>query len=166
MKKISLILLLMTAIFVLPAAAGRPDGKEKVITVSQLPQKSQEYIKANFEGKTVTTVHEIVKSNSKQYEVQFSDGTKVEFGGKGGLKSVKGHGNAIPATSVPPQITSYVNSKYPGVTITNINHENKAWNTRLSNGLKVKFDDKFKMVSTKQATEVKKGKVKKVKKEK
>ena len=160
MKKISLFLLLMTAIFALPATAGRPDGKEKVITVSQLPTKSQEYIKANFGDKTVTTVHEIVKTDSKQYEVLFNDGTKVEFGGKGGLKSVKGHGKAIPASSIPTQITTYINAKYPGVSVTNVNHENKAWNTRLSNGLKVKFDEKFKVVSVKQATETKSEKKK------
>ena len=61
---------------------------DKPITVEQLPQKAQQFIKQYFADKTVTLAKMERDFMDKSYEVLFSNGEKVEFDKNGEWKDV------------------------------------------------------------------------------
>ena len=70
---------------------------DKPITVEQLPQKAQQFIKQYFADKTVTLAKMERDFMDKSYEVLFSNGEKVEFDKNGEWKDVDCKQSVVPA---------------------------------------------------------------------
>ena len=119
---------------------------DRPIAVENLPQKAQQFIKKYFANVGVTYVTEDRDVISKDYEVMFADGTKVDFAGNGEWTSVECKGVAVPADIVPQQIKDYVKQNYPDVQIRKIDRDRNDYEVSLSNRLELTFNKDFKLV--------------------
>ena len=72
--------ILFTALALLwGAGSALADGRERIVTVQQLPQAAQEFLKQHFDSLTVAYVAEDVKLFGSEYEVVYTDRTEVDL---------------------------------------------------------------------------------------
>lgn len=119
---------------------------DKPIDVADLPQAAQQLLSKEFSGKKVAMAKVETGVFEKSYEVVFTDGDKVEFDKSGNWTEVKCKQGVVPSSIVPTQIASYVKTNYPGQTIRSIEYEAKEYEIKLSGGLEITFNKKFKVV--------------------
>ena len=121
-------------------------SSDRPITVENLPQKAQQFIKRYFSSVGVTFAKEDRDLLSKEYEVLFDDGSKVEFTADGKWKSVERKGVEVPADIVPQQIKDYIAKSYPDAQIRKIERDRNEYEVSLSNRLELKFNKDFKLI--------------------
>lgn len=129
MKKIAMIAM------VLVVALAAVSARDKIVSADQLPKTAQDFISANFAGKTV----QYVEKDFNEFEVQLSDRTEIKFGGNGDWESIKCY-EGIPAGVLPEAVTSYVKKNFADAKIV---EAEKDWNSielKLSNRMEVFFD--------------------------
>ncbi|MBQ2429719.1 MAG: PepSY-like domain-containing protein [Alistipes sp.] len=119
---------------------------DRPIAVENLPQKAQQFIKKYFANVGVTYVTEDRDVISKDYEVMFADGSKVDFAANGEWTSVECKGKAVPAGIVPQQIEAYVKQNYPDAHIRKIDRDRTDYEVSLSNRLELTFNKNFKLI--------------------
>ena len=123
------------------------DGHERAITVQQLPQPAQEFLKQHFDSLTVAYVVEDVKHFGSEYEVVYTDRTEVDFRRDGQWESVERKYAPVPASIVPKQIAEFVASRnFPGQFIKKLARDPYTWEIELSSGLEIKFDMQFNVI--------------------
>ncbi|MEN9919830.1 MAG: hypothetical protein RL662_2266 [Bacteroidota bacterium] len=143
MKKI-LVLFVALVTFSFTASAG----DDIPIQFNELPKVSIQFIKNNFQEKSVALVKKENDFFDVSYDVIFTNGDKVEFDKKGNWTKVSAAQATFPKGIVPAQITNYVNQKYPNTYIMEIEKTDyKGYEVDLSNGLELKFNKAFKLVS-------------------
>ena len=129
MKKIAMIAM------VLVVALAAVSARDKIVSADQLPKTAQDFISANFAGKTV----QYVEKDFNEFEVQLSDRSEIKFGGNGEWESIKCY-EGIPAGVLPEAVTSYVQKNFADAKIV---EAEKDWNSielKLSNKMEVFFD--------------------------
>ena len=142
MKKMILaVALLLTGI-----VSAQADGREKPITIDNLPKAAQEFLATYFKDLTVAYAVEESKYFGSEYEVTYTDRTEVEFRADGQWSAVDRKYSAVPAAIVPAQIADYVKKNFAGESIRKIDRNKYTWEVELSNGLEIKFDRKFQVV--------------------
>ena len=142
MKKLFLIAFALVFAF----SAVKADERDRIITKEQLPAAAQQLIAKYFAGLKISLVKEDRELSSRNYEVLFSDGTKLEFTRNGEWKEVDCRKNSVPAELVPQKIGDIVASRYPEAKIVQIDRDRNDYEVKLSNGLELTFDKKFNLV--------------------
>ena len=123
------------------------DGRERPITVEQLPQAAQEFVGTYFKDLTVAYVIEDKDTFKTDYEIVFTDRTEVDFSQDGQWKSVDRKYSAVPETIVPQQIRNYVNGlNNSDQEIRKIERKAYGWEAELSNGMEIEFNKNFEVV--------------------
>ncbi|RLZ11848.1 PepSY-like domain-containing protein [Faecalibacter macacae] len=117
-------------------------AQDQIVTFNQLPTKGQNFISKYFQKGQVSTVILDNDYISKDYDVVLTNGTKIEFDGKGNWKEVDGKRNAIPTTFIPQSILNYVNKSFPNTKIIKIEKNRFSYDVELTNGLDLEFDSK------------------------
>ena len=117
-------------------------AQDQIVTFNQLPKKGQNFISKYFQKGQVSTVVLDNDYISKDYDVVLTNGTKIEFDGKGNWKEVDGKRNAIPTTFIPQSILNYVNKSFPNTKIIKIEKNRFSYDVELTNGLDLEFDSK------------------------
>ena len=114
MKKMILaVALLLTGI-----VSAQADGREKPITIDNLPKAAQEFLATYFKDLTVAYAVEESKYFGSEYEVTYTDRTEVEFRADGQWSAVDRKYSAVPAAIVPQQIADFVaKMKLPPVSL-------------------------------------------------
>lgn len=138
MKKIAMIAM------VLVLALAAVSARDRIVSADQLPKAAQDFIAANFAGKTV----QYVEKDFNEYEVQLSDRSEITFGGNGEWESIKSY-EGIPAGVLPEAVTSYVQKNFADAKIV---EAEKDWNSielKLSNRMEVFFDKNGKYMGQK-----------------
>ena len=93
MKKMILaVALLLTGI-----VSAQADGREKPITIDNLPKAAQEFLATYFKDLTVAYAVEESKYFGSEYEVTYTDRTEVEFRADGQWSAVDRKYSAVPA---------------------------------------------------------------------
>ena len=123
--------------------ASFADGRERPITLEQLPAPAQEFLASNFKDLTLAFAVEDPKFIGSEYEVIYTDRTEVEFDSDGAWTSVGSRYAAVPADIVPEQIKSYVAQTFPNQQVRKIERKRYSWEVELSNGLEIEFDKQF-----------------------
>ncbi len=113
---------------------------EKAITFEQLPAQAQQIIKSNFTEKKLALVKVETDLMGKDYDVVFTDGTKIEFDGNGKWTNIDCNFSAVPSALVPEAILTKVKELYPDATVNEIEREKRGFDVKLSNGMELKFD--------------------------
>ncbi len=142
MKKI-LVACVMFLATVVTASAAR-DGKP--ITMNQLPDAAQTFLKTHFADKTPAFVSKEKKLLGVEYTVYYVDNVTVEFNSSGEWTEVECKRSAVPATLVPEAITKLVKSTYPTAVIKKIDTMKRFWEVELDNGIELRFDQQFNLI--------------------
>ena len=121
-------------------------GNDRIITVTELPAVSQQFIKAHFAGVEVSYAKVDEEMFDKDYKVVFVNGSKVEFAKNGQWTDVDCKYGEVPAAVVPQQIRDYVAQHFAGRKIVSIDRDKRDYEVKLDNGLELKFDLKFRLI--------------------
>lgn len=122
------------------------DERDRVITKEQLPTAAQSLLTTYFSDLKISLVKEDREFISRNYEVIFADGTKVEFTRNGEWKELDCRKNAVPAALIPTSIKNFVTERYPDAKILQIDRDSNDYEVKLSNKLELTFDKKFNLV--------------------
>lgn len=135
----------MTALlFVLATTAC--GGRDRVITVSQLPAQAQTLIKEHFAASQVALVQKEKDGLKVSYDVVTADGFKLEFDKNGEWTDISCKPQAVPAKLIPTAISSYVSQQFGNAMIVKIERNSRGYEIELSTGLEVKFNNNFQVV--------------------
>lgn len=142
MKKLFLIAFALVFAF----STVKADERDRIITKEQLPAAAQQMITKYFGGLKISLVKEDRELASRNYEVLFSDGTKLEFTRNGEWKEIDCRKNSVPAELIPQQVVAFVAERYPDAKIVQIDRDRHDYEVKLSNGLELTFDKKFNLI--------------------
>ena len=81
------------------------------------------------------------------YEVILSDGTKLEFNSSGEWKEINGHHKKIPDGIIPDMIALKIAELYRQSYAVKAEKDGRNLEIELSNGLELKFDKNFNLIS-------------------
>lgn len=141
MKKL---LLLLACMFTLSTVAVA--DTDKPIQIGQLPTPAQTFITTYFSKHKVALAKMESDLLSKNYEVIFTNGDKVEFDRRGDWTEVKCTQNPVPDDIVPPAILAYVKTNYPDAAILKIERSKKEYEVKLSNRWEIKFNNRMQVI--------------------
>lgn len=141
MKKLATLLLCLVALCTTACA-----DNERPIQVSQLPAIAQQFIQKHFAGNKVALAKVDNELLSKNYEVIFSNGDKVDFDSKGNWEEIDCKFSSVPTAAIPAPIQKYIQENYPGETVKKIEKDRKEYELKLSNRVELTFDTKFNLI--------------------
>lgn len=72
--------------------------------------------------------------------MQFSNQTEIEFDKKGNWKEVDAKTGKVPKSIIPKKIASYIKANFPKEDVTKIEIGSSGYETKLTNGLELKFN--------------------------
>lgn len=138
MKKI-----LFSAVFLLATATmatASMTSDDRAVTVAQLPQKAQQFIKQHFASEKVSYAKQDTGLFDGDYEVIFTNGKKVEFTKKGEWKDIECKQSEVPAAIIPQRLKAYVTQHHATEKIVDINRDSNDYEIKLSNGIELIFN--------------------------
>lgn len=141
MKKIIFLLVCLFSVQTLLWA-----DNDKPIQIGQLPTKTQTLITTYFKGHKVAFAKVESGIFSKNYDVIFTNGEKLEFNRSGDWTEVQCLRSEVPAAIIPEAIRSYVKENYPDAKILQIEHNDKEYEVKLSNRWEITFDSQYRVI--------------------
>lgn len=123
----------------LPATAG----DDKPISISQLPAAAQQMIKKHFPNRKVALAKMESGFFSREYNVIFTNGEKIEFDKNGNWTEIDCKHSSVPASLIPVRIANYVKRNYPECHILKIEADDDEYEVKLSNRIEITFNKKF-----------------------
>ncbi len=116
------------------------NAQKTVIKKEALPANAQTFLKTHFGSKKPSYILEDKEILSTEYKVQFDNKTEIEFDKKGNWKEVDAKDNKMPSSIIPKKIASYIKANFPKEKITKIELGSSGYETKLTNGLELKFN--------------------------
>ena len=115
------------------------NAQKTVIKKEALPANAQAFLKTHFGSKKPSYILEGKEILSTEYKVQYDNKIEIEFDKKGNWKEVDGKSAKIPSSIIPKKIASYVKDNFRKEKITKIEIGTSGYETKLTNGLELKF---------------------------
>ncbi|MCQ2285595.1 MAG: PepSY-like domain-containing protein [Bacteroidales bacterium] len=132
MKRIVAVLSISFLVLTICAACSR----EHTVTVDQLPQVAEQFIKTHFSEYNISAIMKDFDS----YEVIFSNGYKIEFDRKGNWEEVDCVSDAVPTAILPAPINNYMVTSFADNFIVDITKDKRKYEAELNNGIDLEFD--------------------------
>lgn len=138
------------AVFLCGVISSYADNDVVVQDMKQLPSNAQTFVKQYFADLTFSYL-KIDKElfEATPYEVNFADGSKIDFDKNGVWQEIDCKSGVVPAVLVPEKIASYVaaGKSAPVGKIVKIERTDRSgYEIKLDNGLVLEFDQKCKFV--------------------
>jgi len=117
--------------------------KEEVISETNLPASSQEFIKTHFPGVTVTRIVKDTEGLGIDYTVYLSNGFDIDFDKNGNWDDVDGHTNPVPQSILnllPSGIVAYVSANHSNLQIVEVNRESYGYEIGLTGDVDLRFN--------------------------
>ena len=127
MKKFTI---LLASLAVMASSVPAFAGKDRIITVGELPAVAQQFVQTHFKAVEVSYAKVDEELFDKDYKVVFVNGSKVEFAKDGAWKEVDCKYGEVPAAIVPQQIRDYVAKNFAGRKIVSIDRDKRDWEAR------------------------------------
>lgn len=121
-------------------------GEDTPVTVSQLPQKAQQFIQKYYNVSDVSYAKMDKDWFETSYDVVFDNGTELEFNKDGEWIKVEQKHAPLPKGIVPAAIQEYVKTYYPKAKIMEIKREHREYEVELNNGIELTFSKDFKLI--------------------
>lgn len=141
MKKMMLILACVFSF----VACIKADNYQPV-TRTQLPQKAQTFLSAHFADAKTSLMRRELDVMELNYDVIFTDGSKVEFDHRGNWTEVDCVNHPLPEGIVPAEITNYINAHYPGAKVVKIERDHREYEVKLNNRVELTFNKKLQLI--------------------
>jgi hypothetical protein len=116
------------------------NAQKTAIKKEALPGNAQTFLKTHFGSKKPSYILEDKEILSTEYKVQFSNQTEIEFDKKGNWKEVDAKTGKVPKSIIPKKIASYIKANFPKEDVTKIEIGSSGYETKLTNGLELKFN--------------------------
>ena len=130
----------------LTISTGVRADDDRPVRFDQLPAKAQAYVKKYFPQEKVALAKMEKDFFDKKYEVIFANSSKVEFFKDGTWKEVDCKYSTVPEAVIPEAILRYVKATYPDHKVVKIEKEDRGYEAKLANGMKLEFDNKFNLI--------------------
>lgn len=121
------------------AVAGSVETK-KPVQADRLPQAAQTFIATHCAGEVPVLVLREYDDFRRSYEATLVDGTKIKFRRSGEWKSFESHARPVPAALVPPQISGYLDTNFPGTAVMELSISGRDIELGLDNRVELTFD--------------------------
>ena len=118
MKKFTI---LLASLAVMASSVPAFAGKDRIITVGELPAVAQQFVQTHFKAVEVS----YAKVDEELFDCKYGE---------------------VPAAIVPQQIRDYVAKNFAGRKIVSIDRDKRDWEVKLDNGLDLKFDLQFRLI--------------------
>ena len=141
MKKIFL-----TLAFMFTLAASACEVYYQFIDDVQLPEKAQTFLSTYFPEVNISLARKEIDAMEMNYDVIFTDGSKVEFDRKGNWIEVDCLTHPVPDGIVPNGIKKVINAKYPEAKIIKIERDNREIDVTLSNRVELTFNNHLQLI--------------------
>ena len=125
--------------------AAKADN-DRVVSKDKLPVAAAKFLADNFANNKISYVKEERDFLEKNFEVVFTDGSKIEFLRNGEWKEVDCRYSEVPASIVPELKKKYVKAHYPAEKILQIDRDRHDYEIRLSNRLELTFDKNYNII--------------------
>lgn len=132
------------AIFAALAFSAKAD--ERPIDVGQLPKASINFLNdhfANVEVLYATVERELLDTD---YEVRLTDGTTLDFDGRGNWTEISNKRSGVASTILPSAVGEYTSAQYPGEKFIKVERNRHGYEVKLTNGLELHFTNDGKMI--------------------
>lgn len=139
-------LMIIAAVLLFVASAPACADNDKPIAVTELPQIAQQFIKNHFPKEKVAYAKIERDFLEVQYEVVFTNSSKLEFNKNGEWKEVNCKYSTVPKAIVPAQIVNYISQNYPDANVVKLERNSREYEAKLSNGLEFTFDTNFNLI--------------------
>lgn len=139
-------LMIIAAVLLFVASAPACADNDKPIAVTELPQIAQLFIKNHFPKEKVAYAKIERDFLEVQYEVVFTNSSKLEFNKNGEWKEVNCKYSTVPKAIVPAQIVNYISQNYPDANVVKLERNSREYEAKLSNGLELTFDTNFNLI--------------------
>lgn len=116
------------------------------ITRAQLPSKAQTFLSTYFADAKTSLLRRELDVMELNYDVIFTDGSKVEFDHRGYWTEVDCVNHQLPEGIVPTEITNYINAHYPGAQVVKIERDHREFEVTLSNRVELTFNKKLQLI--------------------
>lgn len=118
------------------------DNDEVVVQQTDLPQSAQNFIKQNFGSEIIQNVIKESDVSGDEYNIQLSNGIKINFDANGEWKEVKaGVANqSVDASFLPQASREYLKKNYPEIGIKSIDRDATGIDVELLNNVDLKLD--------------------------
>lgn len=135
--KITIISIIILFFIAFNSKAGKP------IPSNEMPENTISYVQTNFQEHSMLTAEVDRSIYRKPLEVKFNNEADYGFGSMGYINSMEG--TTQPTSSVPPSISSYVNTHYPEYYVTDWKKNIFRQKVELNNGFELVFNKKGKL---------------------
>lgn len=113
---------------------------------TQLPEKAQAFLSTYFPEAKVSLVRKEIDVLELNYDVIFTDGSKVEFDRKGNWTEVDCLAQPLPAGIVPEAVTKVINAHYPEAQVTKIERDHREVEVKLTNRVELTFNKHLQLI--------------------
>ena len=113
---------------------------------TQLPEKAQAFLSTYFPEAKVSLVRKEIDVLELNYDVIFTDGSKVEFDRKGNWTEVDCLAQPLPAGIVPEAVTKVINAHYPEAQVTKIERDHREIDVKLNNRVELTFNKHLQLI--------------------
>jgi len=142
MKKTILRTALLACIIGLTAC----EGKEKPITVNELPTKAQQTITTHFAAEKVALAKVDNEMFDKEYEVTFASGNQLEFDKEGKVTKVECKTSQVPELLIPETIREFLHENYPQEKVLKMSRDHRGYDLDLTNRIELEFSPECQLV--------------------
>ncbi|MDR1130415.1 MAG: PepSY-like domain-containing protein [Prevotellaceae bacterium] len=119
--------------------------KEEIITETELPATSREFVRTHFPDAGISLIIRETETFSSDYTVYLTNGFEIDFTKSGDWDDVDGKYTAIPESILnllPQGIPEYVKNTLKDCHIVEVNKEHYGYEIELSNRMELKFNSK------------------------
>ena len=113
---------------------------------TQLPEKAQAFLSTYFPEAKVSLVRKEIDVLELNYDVIFTDGSKVEFDRKGNWTEVDCLAQPLPAGIVPDGINKVITTHYPEAQATKIERDHREVEVKLTNRVELTFNKHLQLI--------------------
>lgn len=138
--------LLILIVAMLSVSALHAQAKDQ----ADLPAKIQEYLKQSFPDHKVLRVEKDKDDKDPDYEIYLDKDIVLDFDKDNNIESIDARAK-LPDTAIPPQILSYVKTKYPTAAIYDWEMDDNNQEITLDNGTELKFSKEGAFISAKKS---------------
>lgn len=116
---------------------------ERMVSFNNLPQKAKTFISTHFAELTFSYAKYDTDITDHDYEVVFTDGTKIDFNRRGEWRKVEcSRSTTMPQAILPQGIVEYIDSTHPNIKIEEVERERKGFQVSLTNDVEIVFDQR------------------------